>query len=200
MSGRSTEQDDPRRRSAAVAAAALLVVVVVAIAVNAVAGGDDEQDPAPAAPLPAPPAPRTEGVFNDPRVGVIAARPEGWDAERRRNAVRLVSPDESVVVAVSSPARARDYEDVLESAVAALESQYQDVSVTEGDGRTIAGLPTVSAVVSATNARGTDLRVLVAAVKGRREAYLVQVFSAADAQERRLAEAQTVIGSLQLSR
>ena len=188
------------RRSAAAAAAALLVVVVVAVVANAVSGDDDGAQPAQPQPLPAPPAPQAEGVFNDPRVGVIATRPEGWDAERRRNAVRLVSEDESVVVAVSSPGRARDYEDVLESAVAALESQYAKVEVGEGDGRTIAGRPTASAVVSATNSRGTDLRVLVAAVRGRREAYLVQVFAAAGAGERRLAEAQTIIRSLQLGK
>ncbi len=166
--------------------------------VNAVSGDDDGGTTTPAQPLPPPPAPEAEGVFNDPRVGVVARRPKGWDAERRRNAVRLVSEDESVVVAVSSPGRARDYEGVLESALAALESQYAQVEVGEGDGRTIAGRPTVSAVVSATNSRGTDLRVLVAAVRGRREAFLVQVFAAAGASERRLAEAQTIIGSLDL--
>lgn len=196
MSGGPSRPNHPRRRSAAVAAAALLVVLVVAVVVNAVSGEDDGADATQAQRLP--PPPETEGVFNDPRVGVIAARPKGWKAERRRNAVRLVSEDKTVVVAVSSPARAREYEEVLESALAALESQYADTEVGEGDGRLIAGRPTVSAVVSATNSRGTDLRVLVAAVRGRREAFLVQVFAAADAGERRLAEAQTIIGSLDL--
>lgn len=198
MSGGPSRPNHLRRRSAAVAAAALLVVLVVAVVVNAVSGGDDDGSTQ-SQPL-RPPPPETAGVFNDPRVGVIATRPEGWDAERRRNAVRLVSEDESVVVAVSSPGRAREYEDVLESAVAALESQYADVQVGEGDDRTIAGRPTASAVVSAVNSRGTDLRVLVAAVRGRREAYLVQVFAAEGASERRLAEAQTIIGSLQLGK
>ncbi|MEX2196616.1 MAG: hypothetical protein WD844_15145 [Thermoleophilaceae bacterium] len=196
MSGRLSLPDDPKRRSAALAGAALLVFLVVAIAVNALSGGGD--DDTQLAPLPAPPAPEVEGVFNDPRVGVIASRPEGWDAERRRNAVRLVSEDESVVVSISSPARAREYEGVLESAVGALQSQYSEVEVGEGDGRTIAGRPTASAVVSATNSKGTDLRVLLAAVRGRREAYLVQVFAAEGAGARRLAEAQTIIGSLDL--
>ena len=89
---------------------------------------------------------------------------------------------------------------MLDSAVSALQSEYDEVEVGEGDGRTIAGLPTATAVVSATNARGTVLRVLVAAVKGRKEAYLVQVFAAEGAGERRLAEAQTVIGALELTR
>lgn len=198
MSGGSSKPNHLRRRSAAVAAAALLVFLVVAVVVNAVSGGDD--DGTRAAPPPPPRPPEIAGVFNDPRVGVVTRRPEGWEAERRRNAVRMVSEDETVVVSVSSPGRARDHEEVLESAVAALQSQYSDVEVGEGDGRTIAGRPTASAVVSATNARGTELRVLVAGVEGRREAYLVQVFAAEDAGERRLAEAQAIIGSLQLTR
>lgn len=181
-----------RRGAAAVAAALLVVVAAVAL----VAGGGSGDEPARTAP--AVPLPRAEGVVDDPGVGVAARRPEGWDADRRRGAVRLVSPDSSVIVAVSAPARAREYERVLDSAVAALRAQYRDVAVRPGDGRAIARRPTVSAVVSATNARGTDVRVLVAAVRGQEQAYLVEVFAAEGASERRLAEAQTVIGTLQL--
>jgi hypothetical protein len=182
-----------RRGAAAVAVALLAVAAVVALVAGGGSGEEEEGPPAPVVPVP-----RAEGVFNDPRVGVIARRPEGWDAGRRRGAVRLVSPDRTVIVAVSSPAPAAEYERVLDSAVAALRRQYGDAEVRAGDGRAIARRPTVSAVVSGTNARGTDVRVLVAAVRGQEEAFLVQVFAAEGASEQRLAEAQTVISTLQL--
>jgi hypothetical protein len=89
---------------------------------------------------------------------------------------------------------------VFDSAVAALRDQYGDVEVGEAGETRLAGRPARSAVVSATSSRGTALRVVVAAVRGRRRAYLVQVFAARNASEGRLAEAQTAINSLRLGK
>lgn len=200
MSPGPRRADITRRRSAAAAGAALLVFVVTGIVVNALSSDGGGGQPAAPAPPPRQRPPEAAGVFNDPEVGVVATRPKGWSARRRRGAVRLRSGDRAVLVAISSPAPARRYESVLATALDAIRREYADVTVSGGDGRALAGRPTVSAVVSATSSRGTALRVLVAAVRGRSRAYLVEVFAARDVRERRLAEAQTVIGSLQLGK
>lgn len=164
-------------------------------------GGDSDGGGATAtSPPPRPRPPAAAGTFNDSRVGVAVTRPEGWTARRRRGAVRLRSRDRTVLVSISSPARASQLEGVLDSAVGALRGQYADVEVGETGETRLAGRPARSAVVSATSSRGTALRVVVAAVRGRRRAYLVQVFAARNASEGRLAEAQTVINSLRLGK
>jgi hypothetical protein len=161
-------------------------------------GGSDDEGADSVPPRPRPP--EAAGVFNDPRVGVVVSRPEGWTARRRRRAVRLRSRDRSVVVSISSPGRASQVEGVLDSALAALEEEYDDVEAGRPTEARIAGRPALSAVVSATSSRGTALRVVVAAVRGRRRAYLVEVFTARNVSETRLAEAQTVLNSLRLGK
>lgn len=161
---------------------------------NAVTGGDEETAIAPQ-------PPELVRSFTDPEIGVDVRRPAGWIARRRKGAVEVLRRDKSVIVAVSSPAPASEVDGVLESALAALRTQYRDARVEErGDERRVAGRPAESAVVSARNAEGTRLRVLVSAVEGREEAYLVEVFAAEGAGSRRLAEAQAVLASLRLGK
>lgn len=172
-------------------------MAVLAIALVASGGGEEERPAVPA--TAASPVPRVAGSFSDPRVGVALSRPEGWTAARRRGAVRLRSRDRSVLVAVASAGQA-DAGGVLNAALRELRGEYEGVRVGDTGTTRIAGRPARSAVVSATSARGTALRVVVAAVEGRRQVYLVEVFAAQNASEARLAEAQTVINSLRLGK
>jgi hypothetical protein len=170
-------------------------------AIAAVALSDGASEPGPAgAPGAAAVAPQLARSFTDPSLAVLVRHPAGWSAGRRSGAVRVAARDRTVVISVSAPAPAREARSVLRTALQAIEAEYGDVRVSPGGDRTIAGLRTRSAVVSATNARGTPVRVLVAAASGRRRAYLVQVFAARDAPAGRLAEAQAVLGSLTMGR
>lgn len=185
-----------RRRFAAIAAGALVVLVAVAALF---AGGDgDGGDARDAAPLPAPELARS---FTDPRLGLSVRRPADWTARKRRGVVRLASPRRGVIVAISAPARRRYARRLLNEAVDAVRDSLRGArEVGEMRTATLAGLPARTRVVRGRNARGEPVRVLVSTLRGRRRAYLVEVFAAESASAARLAEAQAVLGSLRLGR
>ena len=62
----------------------------------------------------------------------------------------------------------------------------------------VAGLPTVSRVVTATNKKGVKLNILVSSPRGRNRAWLVEVFSGPAGKAKRLPEAQVSLGTLRL--
>jgi hypothetical protein len=184
-----------RRRIAAIAAGGLALLVA---AVALVAGGDGDEPPAPAPRLPAPELSRS---FTDPALGVAVRRPAGWSAARRRGAIRLASARRDVLVAISAPGPARDARRLLEEAVGALVASLEDARVVgEPQRASLAGLRGTTRVVAGRNASGTQVRVLASALRGRRRAYVVEVFAAESAPAGRLAEAQAILGSLRLGR
>jgi len=107
------------------------------------------------------------------------------------------SPDSAMAIAVVAPPQAPGNARLLRSAASELRRRYRVERAGPGDGRKLAGLPTSSIVVTA-RSRRTRLRVLVAAVQGRRRAWLVEVFFSAGAPTARLAEGQVALNSLRL--
>lgn len=107
------------------------------------------------------------------------------------------SPDRASALAVVAPPRALGNARLLRSAAKDLRRRYRVERAGPGDGKRLAGLPTVSVVVTA-RSRRTRVRVLLAAVQGRRRAWLVEVFASAGAPAARLAEAQVALNSLRL--
>jgi len=118
---------------------------------------------------------------------------------RTESALVFRSRDRSAVLSIFSPSRApRGAAAVLQAGLREIRSSYTDIEARPGDGRRVAGLPTSAVVISARNRRGVPVRILVAAAQGRRRAWLVQVFTAAEGSTARLVEAQVALGSLML--
>ena len=193
---RNTEP--PRRSRLLIGIGALAVVLVLGI-VGVLALGGDDDDGADADTSPLPLAPRAGRMIEQSRIGATIRKPRRWAHRRGERSLTLRSPDRSVIMSVSLPPGAGRSAAVLQTGVAAIRRQYRGVKVITTDTRRVAGLRAISVVTAATNARGVTLRVLTSAPQGRTRAWLVQVFSAAGASEKRLAEAQVAIGTLRLT-
>jgi hypothetical protein len=103
-------------------------------------------------------------------------------------------------MAIAAPAPVSATGDILDDALASTRRSYKRVDVNPGFGRRVGGLRARGAVVSATNKAGTELRILIAAMKGEKRAYLVEVFTAASATPERVAAAQAVLNELRLTK
>lgn len=188
-----------RRRSALIGGAVLAVLLIVGIVV-AVSGGSDGGGATATTPAPAQAPPAAGRRVTNGRLGASIRLPAGWRSQVSRAAIALRSGDRSTAIAVSRPGGAGRSAALLQAGVRDTRNGLRDATVEAGNGRQVAGLPTVSAVVRGTNARGSRVSVLVAAAQGRRRAWLVEVLSAADRRGGSgLVEAQVALGTLRLS-
>jgi hypothetical protein len=187
----------PVRNHLLVGAGTVAVILILGIVGMVVTGGDDEGVDADTSPLS--PVPRAGRVIEHPTIGARIRKPRRWTHRRAGRSLTMRSPDRTVIMSVSLPPGTDRSARVLESGIAAVRRQYRRVRLIGTDKRRVAGLPTISVVSSAANNRGVNLRILTSAPQGRTRAWLVQVFSAARAKERRLAEAQVAIGTLRLT-
>lgn len=152
--------------------------------------------------------PRAGSLVVDRAIGARIRKPRGWSAKRGNRAISFRSPDSTTLMSISL--EGVDNREVLGSAVAAINQGYRDVAVRRLRRPTppgaictpstckVAGLPTVSRVVSATSKR-VRLNILVSSPQGRRRAWLVEVFSGPGAPVKRLPEAQRALLTLRLS-
>ena len=175
---------------------AATLAVVVALGAIATRGDDDGVD-ADTTPLGV--TPRPGRMVEHSGIGARIRKPRRWAHQRQARLLTLRSPDRTVVMRVSLPRGTDRSAAILESGVSAIRQNYRRVRVLGADTRRVANLPTNSLVTSATNSRGTKLRILTSAPQGRTRAWLVQIFSAEGTKERRLAEAQVAIGTLRLT-
>ena len=185
-----------RGRDRAMIVAVILVNVIVVLGVVLLARSDDGDEAD--ATRPVPPPPRAGRAVENRAIGARIRKPRGWVHRRVGNALNLRSPDSTTIVSISLPPGATNNTDVLRSAQSEIRRQYRRVKVARQPGR-VAGLPTVSVVISAVNRKGTPLNIFVSAAQGRNRAWLVQIFSAPGARSKRLPEAQVSIGTLRLS-
>lgn len=185
------------RKHVLIGAAALAVVLALGIIGTIATGGDDDEVDADTSPLAA--SPRPGRLVEHSAIGARIRKPRRWTHRREGRSITLRSPDGTVIMSVSLPPGTDRSAAVLDTGVAAIREQYSRVRVVGADTRRVANLPAQSVVTSATNSRGTQLRVLTSAAQGRTRAWLVQIFSAAGTKERRLAEAQVAIGTLRLT-
>lgn len=182
-----------RGRDRFLLAAFVLVNIIVVVVVVRVSGDDEPGKKADPQTL------RTGRVVKNGAIGAEIRRPKGWRVKAKGRAITMRSPDSSTIMSISQPPGAKNGPGVLRTAVAAIREQYRGVSTRRFRGK-VAGLPTTSRVVAATNRRGVRLNILVAAPQGRARAWLVQVFSAPGARDSRLPEAQASLGTLRLRR
>ncbi|MBA2505325.1 MAG: hypothetical protein H0V29_05195 [Thermoleophilaceae bacterium] len=142
--------------------------------------------------------PKLGRPFSNASAGIEGRVPRGWSARRARGAIRLRSRDRTTAVSLSSPAPARHGGRILGDSLAAIRAGYDRVSASEPAALKLGGLRARSVRVSAVSKQGTRLTALVTTARGKRRAYLVEVFSAVGAPVRRLVEAQRVLNELKL--
>jgi hypothetical protein len=187
----------------ALAAAGVIAVVVAKLAFGVPdlpfgdSGEDERQPPA-----------LTESTTRA-EDGVTVGWPETWSTRESKYTISLTSEDRTATVVVSAPAIARGPRNprtsarvrkiLLDDAVKAIRRRYKEVRVRRAPDRRIDRYEARQAVLTAVNRNGVPLRILVAAARGKRLAYLVESFAAANAPARRLVEAQTILASLRLS-
>jgi hypothetical protein len=181
---------------------ALMAVVglVIAIPVTFAARGDDSDEDEPAAPTVA--TPEVGGVEVDRRLGIELRLPKGW--KRRDEKGRVVSfrsSDGSVLIAVSAPGPAADYEEIAGAGIDSIESEYGNAEVTDRiTSLNLGGLKAKTVAITARNPKsGERMQILVSAAKGEKLAYLVEVFAAGEDSTRSLVEAQTLLNNLTLT-
>jgi hypothetical protein len=179
-----------RRRVALMAAVALVVAIPLTLLI-----GDDDDD---AVEAPVATAPALNPVAGDRSLDVNYQVPEGWTERKKAKAIQLQSRDRSTLIAIAAPAKASEAGRLLKDTLAAFRSGYEDVDVRPGAGKQVGGLDAKGAVITAKTPDGNELRIVVAVAKGKKRAYLVEVFTAANADPERVVEAQVALKSLRL--
>jgi hypothetical protein len=185
-----------KRRIALMAVVALVIAIPATIAIR---GGDDdgEGDAAPAAQTEAPEVGKLE---LDRSLGVELRVPAGWKRKKEGEAVTYRSDDETVLIAISAPGPAGDFEEIQDAAVDAIESEYRRVEVVKRSSKQrLGGRRAETAAIAATNPKqGTPIRILVVTAKGEERAYLVEVFAAGSDPNASLVEGQALLNNLRL--
>jgi hypothetical protein len=179
---------------ALIAAGTLAIVGLLVLIVVILTSGDDDQKSRAGTS-----ASSGGTVLEASSIGVRIRQPSGWTVTRGSRSISLRSPDRYLALSVSLPPGGKGKNAILNEDIAVIKQGYRDVRVGKASGRQVANLPAVSVVSSATNGRGTRIRILSAAAQGRRRAWLLQVFAANGAPRKRLQQAQNVVGTLHLS-
>lgn len=138
--------------------------------------------------------------LEDPKTGISARWPEAWEQQKRDGAFVFRSPDRRLAISISTPAPARDADDLRKGVISTIEEEYRKATVRHGKGRTIGGLPAKGAVIEARRRSGDRLRILVAVAKGRKRAYLLEVLTAPETRSDTLVDGQLILSSVQLGR
>jgi hypothetical protein len=160
--------------------------------------GDEEPAPETSGQAAIPP-PRTADRLVARRAGISIEKPRGWMGRHTRRTVRLRSSDGTTLVVVSAPPGARLSRRLLRTAVAVFRRRYENVRVGGTASRRLGGYPALGRLLSARNRRGVHLQTMLAAVQGRRRAWLVQVFTAEGSPPSQVLESQVALRSLRLS-
>jgi hypothetical protein len=180
-----------RRRVLLMAVVALLVAIPATILIR---GGDDDGD----GETPVAAAPALNPAVGNKSLDVTYQVPEGWKESKKAKAIQLQSEDRSVLIAIAAPAAAPRAGRLLNDTLASIRSGYKNVEVRPGSGKQVGGLNSKGAVIAAKTPDGNELRIVVAVAKGKKRAYLVEVFTAANAPVERVREAQVALNSLAL--
>lgn len=181
-----------KRRVLLMAIIGVLVAVPLTLLIRG--GGGDGSEPSASSSAQ---APEVGPVEHDRGLGVRYQVAGKWRDRKRSSAIRLRSPDRQAQIVIASPAPASETGAVLDEALTALRSGYENVDVNPGSGVKLGGLNTRGAVATLRTRKGVRLRVVVAVAKGDRRAYLVEVFTSSGVPPERVREAQLIMNSLE---
>jgi hypothetical protein len=133
-------------------------------------------------------------------VGASGQLPRDWTGIGGPGFVRLANRGGTAVVAITSQQGiAASSQSELNAAVSAIRRTYHAISVKQGTGAALGGLPARSVVVYAQNKRHVPLRILVASAKGPHRSYIVEAFNPTKAPLNALVETQQVVLALRLT-
>jgi hypothetical protein len=201
---RCSRQDPPvpdtptiwKRRVVLMAVVGLIVAIPVTIVARG--GGDDEGEAAP----PAVATPEVGDIEFDRKLGIELRLPQGWRRkDEKGGVVSFRSRDGSVLIAVSAPGPAKDYEEIASAGIDSIEGEYRKAEVTDRMTRLkLGGLRAKTVAITAANPKtGEPIQILVSAAKGEKRAYLVEVFAGGAHPTQSLVEAQTLLNNLTLT-
>lgn len=179
--------------------AGIVLLVAVGLAAVLLLTGHDSNTSRRAPSAAARLVPKFQQGFADRRLRVRGGLPKGWASRTTPHTLRLASTDRTSLIVVSSPGPARDVRRIYRAALETVKADYRDIRVLSSAGRSVAGRPAASIVVTGVNKAKVPLRILVAAVRGVKTTYLVELFSASTAPAARLVEAQVILTTLKLA-
>lgn len=179
----------------------LMAVVALVVAIPAtllIRGGEDDggtPERVERAAQTTPPVPRKV----DRKLDVAMQLPRGWRSKRRDGVLTLRSKRRDAAVVISAPGPAKSAGEIYEQAVDAVRAQYRKAKVLdESTGRLGGRQARTTALAVARPDDGGRMGVLVAVARGKKRAYLVEVFSRASDPGIALLEAQTVLSTLEI--
>jgi hypothetical protein len=111
--------------------------------------------------------------------------------------VRVQRADDTAIVSIVPAPPDEGVRGVLADSVAEVRSQYRGVERLGMQRLEIGGRPARALTLLGANEEGTRLRIVVAAVEGRRRPYLINVFST-ERDDRLLLEIEQILESLEL--
>lgn len=156
-------------------------------------------NPAPSRLPPPAKLPPLQLAFANGGIGLTGRLPRDWTAVRGTGFVQLASKRrDATIEIVARPVFPGFKPKLLGPAVAAIRRSYRSVTVKHALGSTLGGLPARSVVLYARNKAGVPIRVLVAAAQGRRRAWVLEAFTAQEATQQALIQAQQIVLSLHL--
>ena len=173
--------------------AAGLIVLVVVLATSVDFGGGKK--PPPPAKLPA-----LTKRFADKSFGASGFLLADWTGIGGPGFVRLANRGGTAVVAtVSQQGAVGSTQSQVNTALSSLRHTYHSLTVQQGPGTSLGGLPATSRVVFATNKKHVPIRILVAAAQGKHHSYVLEAFTPTKAPLNDLVETQQVVLVLRLA-
>jgi hypothetical protein len=185
------------RRVVLMAVVGLLVAIPVTLIVR---GGDHDSDGGGSSAVTAAEVPEVGETRVDRKLGVALRLPEGWKRSMEKGAVSFRSGDGSALIAISAPGPEEDAKAIHSAAVGAIDRKYRAVEVMSRDDQAKLGQrPAELTAISARQPKDrAPLRILVATARGKKRAYLVEVFAAGKDPSAALVEAQVLINNLRI--
>lgn len=130
-------------------------------------------------------------------LGMSIAPPRGWRVTERSGVIRMLSPDQTVSLAVSAPQSAGHEVDLRRSDSQALQSLFKPARVLGRQRGKIAGAPALTTELSGVTPKHRPVRILSTAVSSAYRTYSVQVFTVPKPATARLLEIRNALGSMQ---
>lgn len=181
-----------------------VIAIVVAVPLTLLIRDDDSGgsgaggDASPPVATQAVPEPDQKNVNR--KLGVALRVPPGWRKRGRGDVLTLRSRDRRAAVVISAPAAVEYADQIYGQAIESIRDQYRKVKVRQRlRGQRLGGRRAkTAALVARRPDNGGEMRILVSVAKGRKQAYLVEVFASAPNPGPALLEAQALLNGLEL--